>query len=384
MSTAELEPIKAELVAGNIEAPIRFNVTNEAISCLRKKLSGLKANTTEGYKLVQAGIAETRSLRVSIETTRKALKEKALTYGRLVDGEAKRITNLLEEIEEPLKLEKEVADAAKAKAKAETEEAKKRAMQQRIDSLVAAGAMVHPLIVQEWSDDQFQDQLTKATEAFKFAQEKLEADKAEAARLEAERAEQLRIEQEKLTAERAELEKLRAEAKAREEADQAARRVELEKIEAEQAAERKRLADEQAKIDEQNRFEREAIEAERIKLHAEKDRIEREEFLRQTQIRQEQEAADRAEQERIEAERIKAEQIENDRLAAIAERERLVRLEALKPDAEKLRTLGDVLRLLSYPEMSTPEGQQCLSNIIRRLGETAEYCEDCLELPTNE
>jgi hypothetical protein len=377
MSTVTQEPeqITGELVTGNIEAPIRFDVTNEAIHYLRKKLTGLKASTPEGYKQVQAGIAETRSLRVSVESTRKALKEKALTYGRLVDGEARRITTLLEEIEEPLKQEKEAADAAKAKAKAEAEEAKRVALQGRIDSLVAVGAMVHPLVVGEWTEERFQEELTKATEAFKATQARLAAEKAEAERLEAERLERLRIEQERIAAERAELERLREEQAAREWEEQVRKQIERERVEAEQAIERKRLADEKARIDEENRIEREAIEAQRKAVQAERDELDRQEFLRQSKIREEHEAAERAKQERMEAERIAADKAEQERLALIAAAEEAARLDAMKPDVEKIRAFGDMLRLLAYPVLSTEEGIAFLQSIKQSIDAQAMYCE---------
>lgn len=368
MSTVTQEPISGELVAGNIEAPIRFDVTNEAIATLRKKLSGLRARTPDGYKMVQAGIAETRDLRGKVEATRKRLKEKALTYGRLVDGEANRIKALLFEIEEPLKQEKEIADAEKERLKAEAEEAKRAALQGRIDSLVAVGAMVHPLLVGEWSEEEFQERLAEATEAFKVAQAKIEAEKAEAKRLEDEKAEALRIEQEKVAAERAELENLRAEALAREEAAREVRRAELAKIEAEQALERERLAAEQMALEEQNRIEREAIEAERRKLQEERDRIEREEFQRLETIRLEKEAVERAEQDRKNAERLAIEQAERERAES-------ARLEALRPDAEKLKIFADGLRLLSYPEMATEEGLQFLQSAKFSIDAIARTCD---------
>lgn len=338
MSTVTQEPISGELVAGNIEAPIRFDVTNEAIATLRKKLSGLRARTPDGYKMVQAGIAETRDLRGKVEATRKRLKEKALTYGRLVDGEANRIKALLFEIEEPLKQEKEIADAEKE------------------------------LLVGEWSEEEFQERLAEATEAFKVAQAKIEAEKAEAKRLEDEKAEALRIEQEKVAAERAELENLRAEALAREEAAREVRRAELAKIEAEQALERERLAAEQMALEEQNRIEREAIEAERRKLQEERDRIEREEFQRLETIRLEKEAVERAEQDRKNAERLAIEQAERERAES-------ARLEALRPDAEKLKIFADGLRLLSYPEMATEEGLQFLQSAKFSIDAIARTCD---------
>lgn len=92
---------------------IRFDVTDEAIRQLGLQFKDAEAETKNGYDHVKAGIATVGKLRSQVEKTRKALKHDALDYGRKVDGEAKRITAALREVEDPLKKKKQAVDDAK-------------------------------------------------------------------------------------------------------------------------------------------------------------------------------------------------------------------------------------------------------------------------------
>lgn len=234
---------QGELVSSPIEAPIRFSVSDEAIRVLKKKLTGLVADTPDGYKRVQAGIAETRMLRGQIETTRKALKETALTYGRLVDGEAKRITTLLEEIEAPLKLLKSEVDDAKQRSKEAIEADRRSEIERRVKRFDELEYVINPYTVAEMTEAEYANEMAKAVDLH----DALLKQRTHAA---AEKVEADRIEREKVAAERAELEKLRAE------------KLERDK---EAATEHKRVAAEQAKIVEANRLEEEAKHIEAMK-----------------------------------------------------------------------------------------------------------------------
>ena len=346
MITSETEPITGELVSNQIDAPIIFSVTNEAIHFLRKKLKGLKADSNQGYKAVQAGISETRMLRGSVETTRKKLKESALIYGRLVDGEAKRITGLLDEIEEPLKLEKKTADEAKETAKREVEEAKKRELTKRVDALREFEYFAHPLIVADWTEEQYREELLNAAIAFDEKKKAAEAFRLKAIADEAERIETLRIEREVFEAERS---ALAAEKAAYEAKQEAIRAYQAEKTGLAQAD----LDAIQAKIDERNRIEREHIDAERAELQRQRDEIAERERIERVRIEAEQQAAQKAQHEADEA----------------------ARLEAMKPDVEKIRAFGDVLRLLNYPILATKEGITFLRHLKAEADVLAISCE---------
>lgn len=321
---------------------VRFGIADTKIAELRGMFDGLQADTPEGYREVAKAIAVTRTLRVNVEKTRKELKASALEYGRRVDSEAKRITALLEEIETPLKDAKQAVDDEKARIKAE-QEAKERA------ELEAKEA---------------------AERAEREAKEKAIRD-AEEARLEAERK-SIEAERAKLETERT-AERERVEAEQRKIAEQqAVERAKLDAerraIEAKQEAERERLAAEQRKLDEQreeaNRIERERLAA----IKAEQDRKEAELNARLEAERIAKEEAERAAQ--AEADRLHAEKVAKEE----AEAERL-RLEALRPDVEKVLAFAQVLRAIEIPAMATDEGQQLMSRIEDTLTQAAEDCE---------
>lgn len=211
----------------------RLGVADDTIAALKDRYTGLTAETPAKYKQVTAAIADVRKTRVGVEHSRKALKERALEYCRAVDFEAKRITGLLEEIEEPLKAQKALVDDEKARAKA----AKAKAEQDRIEAELKA---------------------------------KREAEEAERRRLEAERiAEQKKIAAEQ-KAERERLEKLQAEINAKEAAAKAERdaiRAEREALDRERfEAETRRKAEDEAA--------RKAMEAQQAAEQAERDRLE--------------------------------------------------------------------------------------------------------------
>jgi hypothetical protein len=347
-AVVEQEPIVGELiVTAPKEIPIRFNVSDAKISELRSALTGLTATTKEGYEQVTKGIAVCRTLRGGVESCRKDLKKHALEYGRKVDAEAARLVSELEAIEQPLKLEKSKVDEAKEAEKRKIEQAKQAALEVRIQKLMAVECVPHSLIVEAWSDEQFATELEVATKAYESKKAKEAEQAAEAARIAAEQAEALRIEQEKLAAERDELERLRA------------AEIERQKLEAE------KQAAEQAKIDEANRIEREAIESQRRALQAEKERLDREEIQRQEVARVQREAAEQV-----------AREAELDRLAKVHAESEAKRIEALRPDAEKLQILADTLRLLSYPEMATNDGNLFLDGIFNQIQAIACQCEE--------
>ena len=103
--------------------PVDFNstdvdVTGEALAILKEKYSQVpNCSTKDGYALAKEGESLLRSLRVKIEAKRKELKSDALSYGKKVDAEALRITELVSTLEEPLKKARKAEDEAKAEEK---------------------------------------------------------------------------------------------------------------------------------------------------------------------------------------------------------------------------------------------------------------------------
>lgn len=248
MTTTELQAMLPAVDKG-------LGLADVTIASLREQYAGLTIadlNDKDGYKAVREAIADVRSTRVNVEKSRKELKADALAWGKKVDTEAKRVTAMLMEIEEPLKIEKAKVDDEKARIKAE----EAAAIERRREEL-----------------------LRKKLEAEADERRKEEEAKAEVRRKEEDAR---RVEQEKQAAEiekeRAALEKERIDYEARMQkqadklkADQAeiqAQRDAIEKERQEAKAEQQRIAKEKAKADQE--------EADRIQ--AEQDELEEEKF----------------------------------------------------------------------------------------------------------
>jgi len=169
-------------------------------------------------------------------------------------------------------------------------------------------------------------------------------------------------------------EELRIEREARETQEHAAREAEEKRL----AEERERLAAERAEIERQRaeseareraasealRAEKEALETERQRLEAEKRAAEHAEFERLAKIRAEAEAKElarlaviAAEEERI----AEAERAEGHRK----------RLEALKPDKDKLAAFAARLREAEAPIVKTRDGKRALAVAVAALEEIA-------------
>ena len=257
----------------------KFNMTDTAIATLANQYMPLAIKSvedSEGYELVRNARLVVKSHRVAVEKVRVELKKDALEFGRKVDGEARRLTAMLEPIESHLAKEENAYNAAKeairnaARLKAEAE--------------------------------------AKAVADAEAARLKAIAD-AEAAALKAAQDaenERLRIEREKLDAERAAMEAERA--------TEAARLKEAQdKIDADRRvieAEQKRLSD--IEVARQREIDNERIRKEA----AEKARIETEARIAREAIEEDQRLA------AIDAAKAKAEALQpaHDQILAIAEK----------------------------------------------------------------
>lgn len=294
---------------------VKYDIDEAKLAELREKCAGLTADTSKGYEEVRIAIGHLRDTRGAIERRRVELKADALAFGRLVDSEAKRITGLIAEIEDPLKLKKEAVDDEKARIKAEEEAVKVRALEAEI----------------------------AANRERQEAEARAVRD-AEEARLAAER-ERIASERQQLEAERARL-------------DEAAR-IERERAEAALVAERARLAE----VEAAQRIEREAIEAERRAVAAERERAEREEFERQARVKAEEDAKIKAERDRVEAAELQA------------------RIEAVKPDLEKVRAFALSIRALVPPKVKSKKVAAFLVVVVGTLATCASNLDDFAAAP---
>ena len=230
----------------------RCSATDAALAELREAYVDLTidgVDDREGFDAVHSARMHVKGLRVAVDQTRKELKADALRYTQAIDGEARRLTAALREIEDPLQaVESEVA-AERKRLKAQAEAEKLARLAQRIASLEKLGAMgggYTPALVMAWDEETFAEALVKAEEAFA---------EREAARLEAE--EQRRREGEQRRAqeaeERAELERKLAAEEAKRAEERAAHEAKL----AEERRHREVAEERAAEIERAQQLERE-------------------------------------------------------------------------------------------------------------------------------
>lgn len=283
-----------------------FRKQDEIISEIREKYTGMTV-AKDGYKAVRAARLELKKLRCDVENLRKDLKEESLKRGRSIDSEANRLKSMLEPIEQALAAEEKAEDDRKAAELRAIQEAAERKLQSRVDAVVEAGGTPVVSIIRPMSEDEFAGYL--------------EAIRVEVAEL----AEARRAEEEARA-------KREAEETAEREKREAEERAERERLEAERAAELARQAEE-LRIREAELAEARKVEAERLQAMREQIEQERAELRRQQEAAAERERVAEEERRQVEAEkRAEEERIESERLEA----ERVERLEALKPEIEKV------------------------------------------------
>ena len=120
----------------------KFNLADAKIAELKEQFKDLEISGVEdkdGYKAVSEAIKIVRTYRTGVEKVRKQIKEDYLKTGRAIDAEAKRLTALLEEIENPLKDKKqEIDDEIQAEKDRQEAEAQAKT-DKRVEELEAVG-----------------------------------------------------------------------------------------------------------------------------------------------------------------------------------------------------------------------------------------------------
>jgi chromosome segregation ATPase len=323
----------------------QFGVDTTGLDKAKSEYAGIDAATSDGYKLAVRGRALFRDTRVGIEKRRKELKADALAYGRNVDECAKNLTALVEPTETELDAKIKAVDSEKARIKQAEETRKREELEAKVRAEQEAEAARLLAIRKE-------EERKLAAERKRLAAEQLRLDaqrreQEEAARVERERMERELAEARAKIAEEQRLSKLAADAEAErvrlerkrereaQEKEDLERAENLKKLQAESASEMKRLSDERA-----------ALEAEKFAA----ERAERE--RREKQLAEEQ-AKQRAEQLAREAEEYRV--AEAERQAALA-----ARLEALKPDREKLFAYSVALLEVTCSELKDDEAKAFL------------------------
>lgn len=341
----------------------RFNVADAAIDEMKNRFMSLTINGVddrEGYKAVRESRLLVKGKRIEVERIRKSIKEDSLKFGRAVDGEAKRITALLEPIEDHLEKQEKAIDEEKEHIKAEQERLEHEKVQGRMAILMSLGVQFtgfsyvygeHSITSEQLkavSDGYFSEFCGKIraeveAEQARLAEEervKKEADEAERLRLEA-------IEKEKEEARRKAEEIRQAELKAEEErlAKIKAEQEETARIQAEKDA---AFAAEKAAFE----AEKKAAEDARLKEEAEKKRLSEEE-----QARKDAEEKARAEAEE-QAKRDEEARLESERQVAL----RAAHEDEMRPDREKLKAYADKLEKVAVPKIKTTECVKVLND----------------------
>lgn len=245
MSVIDFPAIDTEALVDRAEVKdgkpiVAYSRTEAALADLAQRYRGatFDLTTTKGNKAARDARQELVTLRTSLEKRRKEFKAPALEFGKLIDAEAKRITDAIEKLEQPIDAQikadeerrereaeaKRQAEAARVQAHREAI-AKIRAYTDHAKGLPAARIQLGIDRLQGIDPGaEFEEFMTEAQTAKAEtlgALRQLHADtlarEEEAARLEAQRQEQARIaaeqkaEAERLAAQRAELERQQAE-----------------------------------------------------------------------------------------------------------------------------------------------------------------------------
>ena len=336
-----------ETQVDKVAAPVvKYNVSNAAIAQMEAEYLPLTIKGVEdkgGIAAVHEARIIVKNKRVEVEHTRKELKADALTWGKKVDAEARRITAKLQPIEDHLRQEEDKVKAEKARIRAEAERKEEERLQFRVNLLQQLGRQVSIVNIKAMSDEEFQ---------IAYDQAKAEHE-AEQARLAKEEEDRKALEESE-----------RVEREAKEEEDRKEREAEDARL--------KKQRDEQARVakeqdDEKARLKKEAdkVEADRLAL-AEEKRLE--DAKKEAAERGRQEEKDRVARELAEAE-------ERDRKAKVEE----ARQEALKPDKEKLWTYVLALSYLPAPELKTKEAKAILAKAKDVLLDLAEVVKGSIE-----
>jgi len=315
--------------------PVKYSLTQKQLAQLSddydpKLIPEAKIKGDSGYQLVHSKVMDITKVRTNIEKIRKELKAESLAWGKLVDGEAKRLTAIVVELEKPWKDlktdldEKEAREAEAARVK-EVErireiEIKVSVIQLATSNLVGANVTALKEVLNLLSNTIIDDSYGEYAEAAQHHKDagiaKLNAAIAEREIFEGQQA-KLKADQEKLAA-------------AQKETDD--KTAEQEKI---------RLANE--------------VEAQRLKDEADKqvaDEKQRKEDLAFAEL----EETKRKEKERVDAE---------------AKVERDAELYKRLPEDVKLRSYADALLALEEPTINDVELKAVLQKALLAVGHIA-------------
>jgi hypothetical protein len=325
---ANTKAVQGELVVDEIAIRSQFQFDATQIAATQQKITSIAVVDKASFDVAWEIRQDLRGLRVGIDKERKRLTEKARSYTSMVNDVAKSILEHITPVEDAIVAKIDHYETELAIRKKAAEIAKQKALQVRIDALMAVGHVPNSFLLGLMPEDEYTTLIAESTKAFE--------------------AKKLADEQERIANELAAKEKAEKEAADRKAADElrAAELAEIKRVREEQEIERKKLADERAKLAEEMRLQK-----------AESDRLKKIEDDRLAAIRNQVRAA------------------ECERLAKTAEAERLAKAEAMKPDVEKLSQFAASLRLIAYPTMATNDGERMFDRVRKDIETIAQYCE---------
>jgi len=327
--------MSTDIVKINTTELTRFpaEYSDEALKALIKEGSTIDAYVD--YDEAKIFISKCTKLRTGLEAERKDKKAAILAAGRTLDGEAKRIREVIEGVENPIKDKKTEIDTAQARAEAE----RVRKIELAIGTII-----VSPVAASEMPLEEVRAQLTLF--------EKFEVDPEFYAEFYHHAVECRDTSISVLSS-----------ALAHREAE--------EKRKAEQEAEAERLAKERAEFEAEKR---EQEEKDRARRQAEEMARAKEDAKRAAEQKEIDDARAKLEAEKREVERREREQADKERAEAEAEAA-AKRAEELAPDRAKLEKLAKDIRAMSLPKMKSNEANKIISACRQRLDDMAEYVE---------
>lgn len=317
----------------------KFNLTDTAISQLEKEymnLSVINPQDEDGFNKVHQAKMVCVKYRTEIEKTRKKLKQFYLETGRLIDAEAKRITQLLAPIESHLQEQENIVLDEQKRIEEEKKQAEQLRKDNRIKELIGIGLSLNPL-TSIWGIEE----ITVHDTTLQIMTDNEFEDLTDRAKLKAETLRLKKIEEERIAKEEQDrLEKQRQE--------QETERLRLQKIQEEQAEQARKIKEEQ------DRLENEKLEL--------KHRQELEEAKVQAAIDAKKKAEEQAERDRIA-------KLEKERADAIE----VERQEKLKPDKEKLMNLYNEIKTMKMPEVKSDEAKKVIAGVKNLLEKVTIY-----------
>jgi hypothetical protein len=161
--------------------------TDAAIEQVREDYLALVVTSPQdqsGYQSAETALKKMVRIRTSVEKTRKALKADSVRYGKAVDGEAKRIREAIEPIEEHLKTQCDIVRLEEARQKVAAENARRDEVNGWVEQLKELDVWADLQALQRMTAEEFGFTLLSAKRAYS----EREAERVELAELRAEKA----------------------------------------------------------------------------------------------------------------------------------------------------------------------------------------------------